>query len=76
MNPYSLKSISTTYPGFQSLPKGIKQMLLITENFYFEEARAPQPDPTEHEVPPEVLHLVNAGAAYQSAAPTQIRTGI
>lgn len=75
MNPYSLKSISTTYPGFQALPKGIKQMLVVTESFYFDEARPPHLEPGEHhEIPPEVLHLANAGDPYQAAAP--IHTGL
>jgi hypothetical protein len=36
-----MNSITATYPGFQALPKGIKQMLLISENQFFEEARLP-----------------------------------
>jgi hypothetical protein len=32
-----MRTIILTYPGFQSLPKGIKQMLIASENFYFEE---------------------------------------
>jgi hypothetical protein len=76
MNPYSLKSISTTYPGFQALPKGIKQLLVVTESFYFDEARPQQPEHGEHhEIPPEVLHLANAGAPYQATQPP-IRAGL
>jgi hypothetical protein len=30
-----LRSIAYNYPGFQSLPKGIKKMLVVTESFFF-----------------------------------------
>jgi hypothetical protein len=30
-----------TYPEFQSLPRGIRKMLLASETFFFEEAHAP-----------------------------------
>jgi hypothetical protein len=36
-----MNSITATYPGFQALPKGIRQMLLISESLFFEEARLP-----------------------------------
>ena len=36
----TLNSITATYPGFQSLPKGVKQMLLVSESVFFDEARA------------------------------------
>jgi hypothetical protein len=35
----TMRTIILTYPGFQSLPRGVKQLLLATENFYFEEPR-------------------------------------
>lgn len=35
----SLRSITATYPGFHALPKGIKQMLLVSESAFFDEAR-------------------------------------
>ena len=34
-----LTSITATYPGFQTLPKGIKQMLLASESLYFDDTR-------------------------------------
>jgi hypothetical protein len=34
-----MKTIVTTYPGFHSLPRGIKQMLVISESLFFAEAR-------------------------------------
>jgi|GEM_PF-6440199 hypothetical protein len=33
-----MKSIMVTYPYFQSLPKGVKMMLLASENYFFSEA--------------------------------------
>ena len=33
-----MKSIVTTYPYFQSLPKGIKMMLVASEEFFFQES--------------------------------------
>jgi hypothetical protein len=30
-----MRTIILTYPGFQSLPKGIKQMLVTSENLFF-----------------------------------------
>ncbi|HTR40329.1 MAG TPA: hypothetical protein VMH87_01770 [Pseudomonadales bacterium] len=34
-----MKSIICTYPDFRSLPKGLKQMLVISENLFFEESQ-------------------------------------
>jgi hypothetical protein len=36
-----MKSIMMTYPNFRTLPKGVKQMLLASESFFFEETTAP-----------------------------------
>jgi hypothetical protein len=40
-----LRSIAYNYPGFQSLPRGIRKMLIVTESFFFfeEEGRGPTP---------------------------------
>jgi hypothetical protein len=35
-----MKSIITTYPDFQSLPQGIKRMLLASESHFFAEVSA------------------------------------
>ena len=35
-----MKSIMTTYPDFQALPRGIKRMLLASETFFFGEPQA------------------------------------
>jgi len=34
-----MKSIVVTYPEFQSLPKGIKRMLVTSESLFFRDAR-------------------------------------
>jgi hypothetical protein len=34
-----MKSIITTYPDFQMLPRGVKAMLLISESQFFLEAK-------------------------------------
>jgi hypothetical protein len=61
----SLNSITSTYPGFQSLPKGVKQLLLVSESLFFEDAKtAPKAESGPHQapvtVPHEVLHLKQA----------------
>lgn len=33
-----MKSIILTYPGYQTLPRGIKQMLVASESDFFSEA--------------------------------------
>jgi hypothetical protein len=35
-----LKSIVCTYPDFRTLPKGLKQMLVVSENLFFSEIQA------------------------------------
>lgn len=35
-----MRTIILTYPRFQSLPRGIKQMLVTSESFFFGEAGA------------------------------------
>ena len=35
----SIKSIVVAYPDFQSLPKGIKRMLVTSESVFFRDAR-------------------------------------
>lgn len=70
MIPGSLNSIAATYPGFQALPKGVKQLLLVSESVFFEEARpGHHPAGGHHEVPLEVLHLTYAGEQYEAAHP-------
>jgi len=32
-----MKPIMMVYPGFQTLPKGLKQLLVESESFFFEE---------------------------------------
>jgi hypothetical protein len=33
-----IKSIVVTYPGYQTLPRGLKRMLVASENSFFSEA--------------------------------------
>ena len=35
-----MKSIMMTYPEFRALPKGLKQLLLASESFFFDETEA------------------------------------
>jgi len=46
-----INTITAAYPGFQALPKGVKQMLLLSESLFFEEAR-PEPLPSARPRPP------------------------
>jgi hypothetical protein len=34
-----MKSIVVTYPDFQKLPKGLKQMLVASESFFFDQMK-------------------------------------
>jgi hypothetical protein len=43
------KSIVFTYPDFRTLPKGLRQMLVVSETHFFGEAHA-VPQETEHDV--------------------------
>lgn len=36
-----MRTIILTYPGYPSLPRGIKQLLVASENFYFDEIGTP-----------------------------------
>lgn len=37
IRPIDMKTITMVYPGFQMLPKGLKQLLVESESFFFEE---------------------------------------
>jgi hypothetical protein len=41
-----MKSIVTTYPEFHSLPRGLKQLLVVSESVFFDEARPVIPKPS------------------------------
>lgn len=43
-----MKSIMATYPDFQALPKGVKQMLLASETFFFDQTKL-HPDDNRHD---------------------------
>jgi hypothetical protein len=36
-----MKTIITTYPSFQTLPRGVKQLLVASEAFFFQDAVSP-----------------------------------
>lgn len=44
-----LKSIVCTYPDFRGLPKGLKQMLVASENLFFDEAGGGAAQPASNE---------------------------
>jgi hypothetical protein len=69
-----LKSIVCTYPDFRTLPKGVKQMLVISENIFFEEMHT-TPVEAAHEPaiarvtwwqPPQVQFSMNGYAAFSA----------
>ena len=37
----NMRSIVMTYPGFQTLPRGLKMLLVASESFFFREAKSP-----------------------------------
>jgi hypothetical protein len=67
-----LRSIAFDYPGFQSLPRGIKKMLLISESFFFSEencrscADFRRPLVRPFPVSPWVRAPVSAAAAWRT----------
>ena len=65
-----LHSITATYPDFKSLPKGVKQMLLVSESVFFEEARTVRLAKPAGQTPvrAEAIHLARAGSQYESVA--------
>ena len=77
MTLMTLNSITATYPGFQSLPKGVKQMLLVSESVFFDEARATlKANQTgQHgQLSNDVIHLTPP-AASGFGPRTTVRTG-
>ena len=73
-----LHSITATYPDFQALPKGVKQMLLVSESMFFDEARVMQttthvthhPLSGEGQTGPGAIRLANAGEQYRAHGAT------
>ncbi len=57
-----MRTIMMTYPGFQSLPRGVRRMLLASETFFFEEAQMRSRECREGLVTPkEPLGLIGDG---------------
>ena len=57
-----MKSIITTYPDFQSLPKGIRRMLVASESFFFLEANSRMQKPRNGEATTGSIPNPNRGA--------------
>ena len=78
-----MKSIMVTYPGFPTLPKGLKQMLLVSEEHFFAEARTAWPAAmgAQGQRWPASLASVKSGAAglqraVQTINPRRLSDGI
>jgi hypothetical protein len=52
-----MKSIMITYPNFRALPKGVKQMLLVSESFFFDQTPAVSTRPKEITQPKPAVNL-------------------
>lgn len=62
-----MKSVMMTYPGFRELPKGVKKMLLVSETFFFGEARIPTARSVRSAVPVTVFdRCAMAGSVAQA----------
>jgi hypothetical protein len=66
-----MRTIILTYPDFQSLPRGIKQMLLATESFYFGETEVHAAKP--HHPMPKADHPVSYPFATPPVQPREMR---
>ncbi len=72
MNTVMLKSVAYSYPGFQSLPRGIKKMLLFSESFFFSDEKCRsctdflRPPARPFWVPPPVRAPVSVAAAWRN----------
>ena len=51
-----MKSILVTYPNFQALPKGLKQMLLASESFFFDQSKTA---PRQSGEPPKIAAVLS-----------------
>jgi hypothetical protein len=51
-----MKSILVTYPKFQALPKGVKQMLLASESFFFDQSKTA---PRQSSEPPKTAPFLS-----------------
>jgi hypothetical protein len=69
-----MKSIVCTYPDFRELPKAIKQMLVVSETLFFEDAFTPSENTgsqSRHEIanhrlwlPPQKQYAATGYAAF------------
>ena len=63
-----MKSIIMTYPDFQSLPKGIKRMLVASESFFFRETESRLKRPRDAAVTARTILRANRG--YDLSGPS------
>jgi hypothetical protein len=52
MNNYPMRTITLAYPGFQTLPRGVKKMLVVSESFFFGESDTSK---TPHSQPVQII---------------------
>ncbi len=57
-----MQSIMTTYPDFQSLPREVKKLLLVSENYFFQEDNAHHGSPA---TPAKVAHWETSTKTHQ-----------
>jgi hypothetical protein len=57
--PVNMTTLS--YPGFQSLPKGVRQMLLVSESYFFNE---PPPERQEQKLAVRVKRVCRSGKDF------------
>jgi hypothetical protein len=77
MTLMTLNSITATYPGFQSLPKGVKQMLLVSESVFFDEARSTlkaNQTAQQNHAQDDIMHVISP-AATGFGPRTTVRAG-
>ncbi len=68
---WEMRTIILTYPEFQSLPRGIKQMLLATESFYFGETEVAVHQSNVHK--PKETHPAHAAVVTRLGQPVELR---
>jgi hypothetical protein len=63
MNNYPMRTITLAYPGFQTLPRGVKKMLVVSESFFFgENDRSKTPHPQAVQIPVPIVQRKDAAA--------------
>lgn len=70
-----MKSIVCTYPDFRTLPKGLRQMLVVSETHFFGEAQTAAPESNARERGTKQWWRPGqpAAAAFLAAGPAALR---